>query len=296
MSKTEAISSRIDSIQDMQSVVKTMKSLAAVKIRVYERAVESLGEYFATIEKGIQGALMNARVIPAGLSPGKRGGEGIIVFSSEQGMCGQFNDNLLSYIENELAGSGNDPGEITVLSIGERLTHRLTDLGLSIDREVGLSGSLGDITPLAEEIVLTMEQWQEEKNITTVHLYHNTPVSGTGAEPVKRKMFPLDVEWIESLIEKKWESRCIPIYRVPFDELFSSLVREHIFVMILRSCAESLAGENASRLSAMQSAEKNIDEKLDELNSEYQRERQSEITGELLDIVSGFEALTKHGE
>lgn len=74
-------------------------------------------------------------------------------------------------------------------------------------------------------------------------------------------------------------------------ELLSALLHQYFAVTLFRACAESLASEHGSRLSAMQSAEKNLEERLEEVTSEYQRIRQDAITGELLDVVSGFEAL-----
>jgi F-type H+-transporting ATPase subunit gamma len=74
--------------------------------------------------------------------------------------------------------------------------------------------------------------------------------------------------------------------------LFSSLLRQYIFVSIFRACAESLASEYASRLAAMQAAEKNLEERLDEVTGRYRWLRQNVITSELLDVVAGFEALT----
>jgi F-type H+-transporting ATPase subunit gamma len=76
-----------------------------------------------------------------------------------------------------------------------------------------------------------------------------------------------------------------------WDALFSALIRQYLFVSLYRAFAESLASENASRLAAMQNAERNIDERLTALQGQFHQQRQSSITEELLDIVSGFEAL-----
>jgi F-type H+-transporting ATPase subunit gamma len=73
--------------------------------------------------------------------------------------------------------------------------------------------------------------------------------------------------------------------------LLSRLLRQYFFVSTFRACAESQASEHASRLDAMQSAEKNQDERLDEVTTLYRRMRQEAITTELLDVVSGFEAV-----
>ena len=76
------------------------------------------------------------------------------------------------------------------------------------------------------------------------------------------------------------------------NQLFSSLVRHYLFFSLYRAFVESLASENASRLLSMQVAEKNIEEQLDELNVQFHRQRQAAITSELLDVVTGFEAIT----
>ena len=77
------------------------------------------------------------------------------------------------------------------------------------------------------------------------------------------------------------------------DQLFSSLVRQYLFFTLYRAFVEFLASDNASRLLSMQAAEKNIEEHLNDLNVQFHRQRQAAITSELLDVVTGFEALTK---
>ena len=74
--------------------------------------------------------------------------------------------------------------------------------------------------------------------------------------------------------------------------MFTAVIRQYLFLQLFRACAESLASENASRIAAMQQAEKNIDQRLQVLNSQFHQNRQQAITAELLDIMSGFEAVT----
>ena len=91
--------------------------------------------------------------------------------------------------------------------------------------------------------------------------------------------------------EKPWTSRSLPQFSLPAEKLLSSLVRQQMFIKLFSACAESLAGEHASRLMSMQVAEKNIQERLETLTANYRQQRQGQITEELLDVVSGFEAL-----
>lgn len=105
-------------------------------------------------------------------------------------------------------------------------------------------------------------------------------------------MLPFDQTWLQSLQASTWPTRVLATFTMASEQLFSALLREYFFVSLFRACAESLASENASRLASMQAAQKNIAELLDELTMQYQQERQTSITNELLDIVSGFEAIS----
>jgi F-type H+-transporting ATPase subunit gamma len=86
-------------------------------------------------------------------------------------------------------------------------------------------------------------------------------------------------------------NRCLPAWSMDTETLCSRLVKQFLFVSLFRACAESLAGENASRIAAMQAAERNIKDRLHDLRADYATRRQTTITEELLDVVTGFEAL-----
>jgi F-type H+-transporting ATPase subunit gamma len=102
---------------------------------------------------------------------------------------------------------------------------------------------------------------------------------------------PFDIERLRHLSKKPWGSRAIPQFTADLGVIMSSLVREYLFVSIYTAMAESLASESISRLVAMQRAERNIEDRLTELSRLYHQQRQATIDAELLDIVSGFEAL-----
>jgi F-type H+-transporting ATPase subunit gamma len=145
---------------------------------------------------------------------------------------------------------------------------------------------------MMQEVLFKIEDWRLQHEIEQIVLFYNKLLSGARSEPTMLFLLPLDPQWLHDLAERAWDSRTLPFYTMDWQQLFSSLIRHYFFVALYRAVAESLASENASRLSAMQAAEKGIEERLDELNAQYQRQRQNAITVELLDIVSGFEALT----
>jgi F-type H+-transporting ATPase subunit gamma len=128
--------------------------------------------------------------------------------------------------------------------------------------------------------------------VDQIVLFYNKSGPGAAFRPNMVSLFPLDMDWLRALAEKKWPSRTLPTFSMDAEGLFSSLVRHYLFFSLYRAFVESLASENASRLASMQMAEKNIEESLSELSVQFHRRRQAAITSELLDVVTGFEAIT----
>jgi F-type H+-transporting ATPase subunit gamma len=295
----EGLRRRIAATQGLQSVVKTMKVLAAVSIRQYEQAVVSLEQYNQTVETGFQVVLKNrAPVIPRKVQPTTR--TGAIVFGSEQGLVGQFNERIASHTIRVLNALDVPARERAVLVVGMRVGSHLEAAGQPVEEYFDVPGSLTGITPLVQDIVLKIEAWVHEQGIERVYLCYNRTLSAATYEPHSLQLLPMDMEWLQGLRREPWPTRAMPTSTMDWDKLFTALFRQYLFVSLYRACAESLAGENASRLAAMQAAERNIEERLEELHTQYHYMRQSSITEELLDIVAGFEVLAvkkrKRGE
>ncbi len=292
MQTTEALKRKIQSAQDLLSVVKTMKALAAVSIRQYQRAVESLNEYNRTVEMGLQIALKKMdRDIPAARKTAVSR-VGAIVFGSDQGLCGQMNALVVNHALEEMKALGIPGGNRSLICVGSRPADILADMGHPIAEILDTPGSTAGITPMVQDITMLLEEWRFRKQIEHVYLYYNEYLSGANYRPKTLRVLPVDQAWLENLRKKKWESKTLPMFTMDWGVLFGSLIREYLFVSLYRAFAESLASENASRLAAMQNAEKNIEERLEELFGQFHRQRQMVITEELLDIVAGFEALS----
>ncbi len=299
MATPESLKSTIDSTQDLHSVVKTMKALAAVSIRQYERAVESLSEYTRTIQLGLQIVLRDRFFAGKPISKTLGGINqisskkiGAIAFGSDQGLCGQFNERIAEHIRQDLDQLPNSE-QIQLAVVGSRLLPLLEISSERVVEQFTLPTSAKDIGTTVQDILLTLEDWQKREQIGKILLFYNQPASGYSFAPNTQQLFPLDPDWLLSLEQKPWSTTMVPTFIMDWQELFSELISQYLFVSLYRALAASLASENASRLAAMQSAQKNIEERLDELNAQYRRQRQSAITSELLDVVAGFEALTK---
>jgi len=292
MQTTESLKRRIKSAGDLLSVVKTMKALAAVSIRQYQKAVESLEDYNRTVEMGLQivlkermGAMMESKKASV-----KR--MGAIIFGSDQGLCGQLNEQISVFALDHIKETGVKKENRKALAVGARVADYVEDAGQSIDELLATPSSTGGITPLVQEIIMIIEEWHFRQNVDHFMLFYNKYVSGATYHPHQVQLLPVNRDWLKEIAHKKWNSKTLPIYRMNGDKIFSSLIREYLFVSIYRAFAESLASENASRLASMQNAEKNIEEQMQDLHVQFHRTRQMTITEELLDIVAGFEALS----
>lgn len=309
MSTLELLRQRIDTTTDLRSVVATMKTLAAVSIHQYERAADALADYNRTVELGLQIVLRDepraqvrtgdARNSQTGSLPDPS--LGVIVLGSDQGMCGQFNEQIAAHAIEHHASHSNQPPAATWV-VGGRVTFPLTDAGWEIDETFRIPTSVPEIADRVSELLTSVERLREERELTTLRIYSNQRSHGQQASPKEqlsagayrpsvKQLLPIDSQRLQRLQEQRWESRSLPTFAGKRDELRSLLITQSLYVLLYRACAESLASENASRIAAMQAAEKNIDETLEELATAFKVQRQTAITEELLDVVIGFEAL-----
>lgn len=304
METLEGLRRRIESAEDLLSVVKTMKTLAAANINQFERAVASLEDYYLTLQRAFQVALRHqppsASLEGTGTdSPDTQSGPqlsnpewGVVVFGSDQGLCGQFNERIAEYALNTLNGMHIRHCDRRMIAIGRRVAERLLRAGQELEATYPVPGSVEGIVPTVQELLVRVAAWQSEQGIGHTTLFYNRATSRIAYESQMTQLFPVDPNWLEQVQSTPWPSRRMPVIFMDWEELFRRLNRQYFFVTLYRATAQSLASEHAARLASMQAAEQNIDEHLGEFNRAYQQQRQKVITDELLDIVSGFEALS----
>jgi F-type H+-transporting ATPase subunit gamma len=290
---------KIDSAEDLQSVVQTMKALAASSIGQYEHAVTALADYTRTVELGLSACFREAALATPALentSPGTGAGNGAatgpvsaVVFGSDQGLVGQFNDLVADEACRVL---GALPGTPEVWAVGERAYARLADAGLEPAGQFGVPGSVEGIAPLVGQIQLESDA---HRDAGVFYVFHNRPKRGSLYEPTHQRLLPLDAAWQRRLSNIPWPTHNLPEVLCQSGVTLRGLIHEYLFISLYQACAESLASENASRLAAMERADRNIDELLETLHGTLHRLRQSSIDAELFDVVSGFEAQPKDG-
>lgn len=293
MDTLENLNRKLEGAKDIKSVVKAMKAMAASNISQYEAAVTSLGDYYYTVTLGIKAYLV-AEKVQSVIEKPLQGKDDqtvcVIVFGSDLGLVGQFNDSIAAYVQQSLQTLA---GQKEIWVIGERVQALLADAGLNITKAYPVPSSIDAVTPLIQDILIEMEASRETMNIKQFYVIHNQPKVGWGYEPLKQRLLPLDEKWMLILRAIQWPTNNLPEVAGNPVTTLSALINAYLFVSVFKACVESLAAENASRLEAMQRAEKSIVDMLESLNKKFQGLRQSMIDEELFDVVSGFEALKK---
>jgi F-type H+-transporting ATPase subunit gamma len=284
---------KIDSAGDLQSVVRTMKALAASSISQYEQSVRALGDYYRIVELGLGVCFRgtgSAALMTGETRRTDAGAIGAVVFGSDQGLVGEFNDVVADHAVTTLRELTD---KTQVWAVGERVRARLQDASLPLVGTFTVPNSIKAITPLVGQILVESEAYRSQGEVTELHLFYNRPASGALYAPVSQRLLPLDENWRRNLAELPWPTGNLPEVMGGGTATLRTLIREYLFVSLFRACAESLASENANRLAAMQRADKNINDLLEDLNGTFHRLRQSDIDAELFDVISGFEALSK---
>ena len=279
---------RIRSADDLYTVVRTMKTMAAVNIHQYERSLRSLDDYYRTVEMGLQAVLRDRPLVGSIKRPRQTV---LLVFGSDQGMVGRFNELLLDGVEGVYRQVRQEGGCCLVWAVGEKAAAGLAPRLQEAQEFFRLPSSAQAITGAVQQVLLRFEAWRSQHGETRLLLFHNAPATATHYEQLQVDLLPPDDEWLATMSGRRWPGCCLPLYSPPWQPLFAALIAEYLFVSLFRAFAASLASENAARLAAMQRAEKNIEEMCTVFRADYHTLRQNSVTEELFDVIAGFEAL-----
>jgi F-type H+-transporting ATPase subunit gamma len=288
---TAGLRGKIEGAKDLQSVVRTMKAVAASSIGQYEDSVRALGDYYHSVELGL-GACLRTETQANPFAEEKQRSHSInaVVFGSDQGLVGQFNDKVTEFAIKKLSEL---PGKSQVWAVGERVHARLVDSELTVLDLFELPASVKGIAPLVGQILVESQNQRYRDEAAELYLFYNRPKSAAVYTPIAQRLLPLDKEWLGKLMEHPWPSGRYSQVFGDGTATLRALINEYLFVSIFRACAESLASENASRLAAMQRADQNIDELLKGLNGNFHRMRKAGIDEELFEVVASFESLQR---
>lgn len=292
---TETLTSlrrQMETTNDLQSVVKTLKALASVNIARYQGAVDAVEQYLETIALGFQVVLRTQYTNVFTTAPPPTHTI-IIMLGTDQGLVGQFNETLVNYAVNQIGSLADDTPK-SICLMGSRLVPLLNRHAHSVEAVKRVPGTISGITPTVRDLLIDIEGWRGRYKSHQIILFYNYPTGYMTYIPDRVDLLPLDPSWLNDLRHRNWDSRTIPITRMPSSDLFGQLTQQYLFASLYAALAGSLASENASRLATMENAERNIKKRLETLQQRYNQKRQDTITEELFDVIAGFELLREN--
>ncbi|MAZ03210.1 MAG: F0F1 ATP synthase subunit gamma [Sneathiella sp.] len=292
MANLKELKNRISSVKSTQKITKAMKMVAAAKLRHAEEAANAARPYaermdsmMASLASGMVGR-DDAPKLLAGTGSDQR--HLIIAATGERGLCGGFNNSIAKAVSlrvDKLLAAGKD---VKILCVGKKgrdalkrkYGHLIIDLvDLSGSKRIGFSDAL----PIAQRVLAMFDA--DEFDVCTI--FYAKFVSVMTQEVQGQQIIPASVpEGAETD-----SGDVVYEYEPDEEEILAELLPRNLSVQIFRALLENSASEQGARMSAMENATRNAGEMIDKLTLQYNRERQAAITSELIEIISGAEAL-----
>lgn len=301
MQTLEGLKRRIKTTTSLKDIVSSMKTLSAVSVGQYEKSTKALENYVDVIEQGLQVVLKDITFSNVKEKPIQNQKVIAILIGSDQGLVGKFNKVISDYAFRYFRDNNIDKKDITLIVAGRSLAPKVLSEGWNIDTLFSMPSSVKMMVAVAKKIILRLKDiaFKDDKdallnfakNNLKVLVFFNKKIDAVSFGQNMYQLLPVDINYLKTVKLRKWNTKQIPIYNANSAKLFSSFLRQLLFVNIYRIISQSLSAEHFTRMITMQNAEKNIDEHLEEMNLEYQQRRQTEITNELLDVVIGAEVL-----
>lgn len=290
METLDNLKKTLDTSKSIKQVVSTMKALSGANIKKYEKIVKILYTYKSNVELALQAVMMHNDKINinelefVGQSKSKKANNLVIVFGSNQGLCGRFNDKIANFVIDDIDNIDNNK----VIVIGERLSMLLSNTKLKIFKTIPVPNSIENISNTIYELLSIIEEEIENKTINKVFLYYTANDDTMNGTLTKNRLIPIDKKILENAQKKVWPTNNIPYWQVDTKTLIVDLLKQYIFVGLNDALVNSIASEQKNRLLTLQNAENNINDLIRTKNLEYNQKRQSTITNELLDVVTGY--------
>ena len=293
MPNLKELKNRISSVKSTRKITSAMKMVAASKLRRAQDLAESSRVYadsLSFILSSLAGNTKNSSDLPEILTGRENSKISLLIInSSDRGLCGGFNSNLFRNAKNWIGEQQEKGKSVKIITVGKKASsfYRKTDLDVianfddlnSNDKQLQVS----------EEIKNKIMELFENNEIDEVSILFNKFVSVIAQEPTYQSLIPLSND--EADEEVTDNSNAVFEFEPDKNELLEYLVPRNFLTQIYRSVLESSASEHAARMTSMDNATRNAGDMIDGLTLTYNRTRQAFITKELIEIISGAEAV-----
>ena len=291
MASLDDLKKRIASVKSTQKITKAMKMVAAAKLRRAQESAEKgrpYSEKMNNIILNLSSGISDKENAPKLLSgSGNDKVHLCVVMTSDRGLCGGFNSNIIKKAKSYFAKLAEDGKDLKIITVGSKGNDQLKRAyGDKIIANISFKESKHANYFDAEKVgKMVIEKFgAEEFDVCTI--FYNQFKNVITQIPQAQQIIPLNVENSEDdKSEDSYE------FEPDEDEILSNLLPKNISTQIFKAMLENSASEQGSRMSAMDNATRNAGEMVDKLTIEYNRSRQAAITKELIEIISGAESL-----
>lgn len=303
MSNLKALKSRINSVKSTQKITKAMKMVAASRLRKAKNAVEASRPYADNIQYMISDLASNISVrgnfsehFPILTGKGKEKTHLILILSSDRGLCGGLNSVTVRFAKKRIAQLESEGKNVKINCIGkkayEQLKANFDDKIIAKNFGIFKDAITYEVaTKFAQEIV---EQYSEDQ-FDVCEVIYSKFKSAIAQEPVNKRLIPASLD-IENFSKKPKKNPAndfeMPIdYEPEQEDVLDNLLPRYVAMQIFNELLENSASEQGARMAAMESATNNAGKMIKNLTLVYNRTRQANITRELIDIISGANAV-----
>jgi F-type H+-transporting ATPase subunit gamma len=291
MAALKDIKRKVVAVQKTRQITKAMNMVAASKFKASQVRMENFRPYALKFMEVLNSlALRVENIVHPLLSVREPKNIWVISMTSDRGLCGGFNNNLIKATERFIGDKQAEGKEVTLIPIGKKgrdyfrkraeIRSERVDVFRKFDMTLAAS--------LAEEVIppFTRQECDE------IYLIYSEFVNVASQRPAVVKLFPLPQMGGEKE-SVPYDRRVNYLYEPSEQVLLEKLLPMYVHVLIFRALLETSAGENGARMVAMDNATRNCEDLISRLTLKYNKARQAAITAELMDIVGGTEALAK---
>ena len=286
MPNTRDLVRRIQSVKGTQQITKAMKMVAAAKLRRAQQAISEAKPWAETLSKVLANVAARTEFSHPLLEEHEGERTWVVVVSSDKGLCGSFNTNILRAVEKDLLADRWPEVELAVVGKKASDYFRSRRWNLVVDDRETMSAPTAEAGPrLGKQFVEAFTSGE----VDSVWLVYNSFVNMIRQEIVVDRLLPIEPPTVDG--EDEDESQVDYLYEPDARTLLAELLPRHVETQIQRAIFDSAAAEQAARMTSMDAATRNAGDMIDALTMLYNRTRQAAITKELIEIVSGAQAL-----
>jgi len=278
---------RIQSVKSTQKITKAMKVVAASKLKRAQEKAKNAQPYAASMQRMLStlAAGISADSAPPLLvGNGKSDVHLLIVVSSDRGLCGAFNTNIVKRVKREIALLQDEGKEVKLVCIGKKCSEMLKHEKNIVEKVTNLASKkqlyFSDATTQAHKIISLFE----DNQFDSCSIFYNQFLTVMENKPTKQQLIPLDIDNTE-------DSESVYEFEPDEDSILAELLPKNLATQIYHALLENSASEHGARMTAMDNATRNAGDMINKLTLVYNRTRQAAITSELIEIISGAEAV-----